>query len=81
MLIIELLRYFLRYIICTCNNYLQFYLLYKIAYNLKKIKSFDMPRVKKEQEITAYLKFVSECDVIDLNTVSAFVGVCNCFLS
>lgn len=32
-----------------------------------------MPRVKKEQEITAYLKFVSECDVIDLNTVSAFV--------
>lgn len=25
-----------------------------------------MPRVKKDQEITAYLKFVSECDVIDL---------------
>lgn len=34
-----------------------------------------MPRVKKEQEITAYLKFVSECDVIDLNTVSAFLTV------
>lgn len=40
-----------------------------------------MPRVKKEQEITAYLKFVSEYDIIDLNTVSAFVTVCNCFLS
>lgn len=40
-----------------------------------------MPRVKKEQEITAYLKFVSECDVINLNTGSAIVSVCNCFLS
>lgn len=28
-----------------------------------------------------YLKFVLECDVIDLNIVSVFVSVCNCFLS